>query len=168
MAIDYEGPTVLGLGRTAVPLLDGTDRDKVQRGAYTVFEDLWAKVTLVSTGGDLYRAVAAAKLLRAKGIPTRVVSMPSMRRFEEQPEEYIRSVIPWDGNPVVSFEAMSTHGWAKWSTASIGQNEFGTTVQAGAVFEHFKMTEEHISQRVQVYLEDLGSRNARLVPWKNI
>ena len=168
MALDFQGPSVLGLNRTAVPLLSGTSRHRMQRGAYVIHEDTAYKVTLISTGGDLYRAVEAAKLLKDSGVPTRVVSMPCMRRFEQQDEAYQRQILPWDGRPVVSFEAMSTHGWAKYATASIGQLTFGTTVHADAVYPHFKMTSEHIFMRVTAYLQDLGDKNAHLVPWKNI
>ena len=168
MALGFQGPSVIGLNRHAVPLLSGTSRDKMQHGAYVIHEDAAYKVTLISTGGDLYRAVEAAGLLKESGVSARVVSMPCMRRFEQQDEAYQREILPWDGRPVVSFEAMSTHGWAKYASASIGQLTFGTTVQADAVYPHFKMTSEHIFERVMVYLEDLEGKNAHLVPWKNI
>ena len=168
MALDFQGPSVLGLNRHGVPLLEGTNRQKMQRGAYVIHEDMDYQVTLVSTGGDLFRAVEAAKLLLLSGIPTQVISMPCMRRFEEQDTLYQRSVFPWDGRPVVSFEAMSTHGWAKYASASIGQQRFGTTVVADAVFPYFRLTASHIVDRVKVYLKELDGRNAFTVPWKNI
>lgn len=114
MAIDHKGPTVLGLNRGAVPLQKGTDRIKMQRGGYVIEEDADAKVTLLSTGSEVYQCVEAAKILRETGIPARIVSMPSMRRFEQQDQEYIQSVLPLDGRPVVSVEAMSMHGWGRW------------------------------------------------------
>jgi transketolase len=168
MALEFKGPTVLGLNRHSVPLQVGTNRLKMQKGAYTILEDSDYKVTLVSTGGDLSRAVDASRMLKEAGIAARVVSMPCMRRFEQQDEAYQRSVFPWDGRPVVSYEAMSTHGWAKYATASIGHNSFGTTVDAKEVYGYFKLTEKDIFERVNVYLADLGNRNAHLVPWKNI
>ena len=140
----------------------------MQRGAYVILGDTDYKLTLVSTGGDLYRAVNAAKMLTEAGTPTRVVSMPCMRKFEEQEEAYQREVFPWDGRPVVSYEAMSTHGWAKYATASIGHNSFGTTVEAQHVYPHFKLTEQDIVRRVNDYLAEIGDKNAHLVPWKNI
>ncbi len=168
LALDYKGPTVIGLNRGPVPLLEGSDRHKVFQGAYVLSGAPEALLTVVSTGGDVYRAVDAAHILNDAGIATRVVSMPSMRRFEKQSEEYIRSVIPWDGRPVVSVEAMSTHGWARWSTASIGLNRFGTTVHADAVMAHFKLTAEDIAERIQGYLGDLDGKNAQMAGWKNI
>ena len=168
MALDYKGPSIIGLNREAVPLLKGTSRHKVSRGAYVLSGTPDAHLTLISTGGDLYRVVDAARIFNEANVSTRVVSMPSMRCFEQQFSDYIRSVIPWDGRPIVSIEAMSTHGWARWSTASIGINQFGTTVHADAVMPHFKMTPEDIVERIRQYLTDLNGKNAQMAGWKNI
>ncbi|PLB50108.1 putative transketolase [Aspergillus steynii IBT 23096] len=168
MALSFDGPSIIGLNRHAVPMQSGTNRHKMQRGAYVLNKGVGYQVTLVSTGGDLFHAVEAAQLLKDCGVPTRIVSMPCMRRFEEQDEEYQRMVFPWDGRPVVSFEAMSTDGWAKYATASIGQLGFGTTVAAEAVYPHFKLTAEDVKERVLKYLDGLLGRNAHTVPWRNI
>ena len=168
MALDFKGPTVLGLNRHGVPLQPGTDRVKMQQGAYVISEDPDYKITFVSTGGDLFRAVKASELFQKAGTPTRVVSMPSMRTFEQQSAEYQLSIFPVDGRPVISYEAMSTHGWAKYATASIGHNDFGTTVDAKEVYPHFKLTEQDVFERVTAYLAALGERNPHLVPWRNI
>lgn len=114
MALDHDGPVILGLNRGAVPLQQGTDRIKMQRGAYVIVDDDYAHLTLVSTGSEVYQTVKAARLLAEGGIPTRVVSMPSMQMFEQQDQSYIDAIIPRDGRPVVSVEAMSMHGWARW------------------------------------------------------
>ncbi|KAI0395803.1 Transketolase, thiamine diphosphate binding domain-containing protein [Xylariaceae sp. FL0594] len=168
MAIEHNGPTVLGLNRGAVPLQKGTDRVKMQKGAYVVVEEPDAQVTLIATGSELYASVDAAEVLKSRGIPARVVSMPCMGRFGQQDQAYMDSVIPRDGRPVVSVEAMSMHGWGRWATASIGLNRFGTTVHADAVSEYFKLTPEHIARRVSDYVADLGGRNALLEPWRAI
>ncbi|TWU71946.1 hypothetical protein ED733_000194 [Metarhizium rileyi] len=168
MAVDYKGPTILGLNRGPVPLQGGTDRTKMQKGGYVIEENESAMVTLVSTGSEVYQTVDAAKILRERAISTRIVSMPCMRRFEEQGKEYISSVLPRDGRPVISVEAMSTHGWARWATASIGLDSFGTTVHADAVAEHFQLNAKHIARRVTEYLREIGDANAVLLPWRAI
>ena len=168
MALEYQGTSVLGLNRHDVPLLQGTDRTKAQSGAYAILEDPAAQLTLVSTGSEVHLTVEAAQILIQSGIATRVVSMPSMRRFEEQAVEYINSVLPWDRRPIVSVEAHSTHGWARWSTASIGQQDFGTCVQAAAVYEHFGFTGPQIANRVKAYLDLLSYDDAHSVPWRPI
>lgn len=105
MAVKFDGPSVFGLNRHGVPLLPGTDRFKMQRGAYTISEPAGSdyQVTLVSTGGDLFRAADAAQQLERLGIPARVVSMPCMRRFEQQDEAYQRSVfsVGWETRRVI-------------------------------------------------------------------
>ncbi|KAI9695468.1 MAG: hypothetical protein M1836_006456 [Candelina mexicana] len=167
-ALDFKGPTIIGLNRGAVPLLKGSSRHKVAQGAYVLSGHADAQLTLISTGDDLHRVVDAARILNDAEISTRVVSMPSMRLFEQQSQEYIRSVIPWDGRPIVSVEAMSTHGWARWSTASIGQNTFGTTVHADAVMGHFKLNAHGIVDRIRTYLGELNGQNAIMAGWRNI
>lgn len=63
---------------------------------------------------------------------------------------------------------MSTYGWAKWSTASIGIEGFRTCTQAELVYEHFRMKGKHLALRVEKYLKDLGNTDARSLPWKTI
>lgn len=82
-AVEHDGPTVLGLNRGAVLLQSGTDRVKMQNGAYVSEEDQDAKIALMATGSEVYHSVNAGRILRSRGVATRVVSMPSMRRFEE-------------------------------------------------------------------------------------
>ena len=168
MAIDYDGPTVIGLNSEDVPRLGGTDRDRMQKGAYILCEDRSPHVTLISTGSDCWIVVEAANMLRKESINCRIVSMPSMQRFEAQDESYIRSVLPWDGRPIVSVEAGSTLGWPKYASASIGQEEFGVSMSAGAVMNHFHLTSRHIFERIKKYLDDVGDSDVRLLPWRKI
>ena len=168
MAIEYQGPTTLGLNSEKVPLLAGTDRQRMQKGAYVLSEDRDYRVTLVATGSDVWRAVEAAKMLQVDGTPCRTVSMPSMRRFDEQDEEYIRSIFPFDTRPVVSVEVGSTLGWAKYASAGIGQDQFGISMSPDVVFDHLNLTSRHIFLRVKEYLRKLEGKDARMQRWQII
>lgn len=168
MALEYRDASIIRLKCRAVPLLKGTSRHKMSRGAYVLLGSPNAYLTLISTRGDLYRVVDAARILNEAHMPTRVVSMPSIGCFQQQSTHYIRSVVPWDGRLVVSIEAMSTHGWARWSMASIGMDRFGTTVHADAVTPRFKMTPEDLVKRIQRYLTDLDSQHAQMAGWRTI
>lgn len=168
MAINNEGPTVIGLNLVAVPRLVGSDRNKMQKGAYVLSEDPKSRVTLISTGSDAWRVAEATNMLRKENIPCRMVSMPSMQRFNAQDETYVRSVLPWDGRPVVSIEAGSTLPWPRYASASIGQEEFGVSMSAGAVMGHFRLTPRHLFERIKVYLDEVGDRDVRLMPWRKI
>lgn len=83
LAIERQGPSVLSLARQAVLLLQGTAREKTQKGAYVISENPSANVTLVSTGSEVCHSVDAAKRLRQMGYSVRVVSMPCMQKFEQ-------------------------------------------------------------------------------------
>ena len=52
------------------------------------------KMILVATGSEVSLALEGKKLLEAKGVGTRVVSMPSWELFAEQPQSYREEVLP--------------------------------------------------------------------------
>ncbi|WP_303979173.1 transketolase, partial [Streptococcus danieliae] len=71
-------PTALVLTRQNLEVQEGTDFDKVARGAYVVHETAPDFDRLViATGSEVELAVKAAKDLEADGLKVRVVSMPS-------------------------------------------------------------------------------------------
>jgi len=55
-----------------------------------------------------------------------VVSLPSWDRFEHQDDAYRASVFP-TGVPVLSVEAATTFGWARYAHRSIGIDRFGAS-----------------------------------------
>ena len=55
----------------------------------------------------------AADELKAAGIKANVVSMPSWRIFDRQPEAYRATLLPED-TPKISVEAGATLGWWKY------------------------------------------------------
>ncbi|KAK7178626.1 dihydroxyacetone synthase [Paraphaeosphaeria sporulosa] len=97
-------PSIISLARDpGLSLISCIDRHKVGRGGYVLEEKDDAEVTLVSCGSELEFAVAA-KELNAGGIRTRVISMPCIRLFEEQPEAYQDTVLS-NSKHIVSVEA---------------------------------------------------------------
>ena len=64
---------------------EGTDFDKVAKGAYVVYENTADFDTiLIATGSEVNLAVSAAKELASQGEKVRVVSMPSTDVFDKQ------------------------------------------------------------------------------------
>ena len=51
--------------------------------------------------------------------------MPCWELFEEQSDEYKESILPKSCKAIVSVEAGSTFGWAKYAHKSIGRDDFG-------------------------------------------
>jgi transketolase len=116
----------------------------LEQGAYTLVPASGdAKVILVGTGSEVALCVEAAKVLESEGIAASVVSMPSWFLFEQQTSEYQTSVFP-SGVPVLSVEAGSTFGWAKYSTAQVGIDQFGVSGPAGELFKEFGFSVENV------------------------
>ncbi len=85
------------------------------KGAYIVKKET-AKpdFTLIATGSEVSLALDVASALEKIGKAVRVVSMPCWELFEEQSDEYKRSVVGGRSGKRVSIEAGVSFGWAKW------------------------------------------------------
>src|SRR6185437_8794834 len=86
-------------------------------------------VVLIGTGSEVQVCLGAAEELKGAGINARVVSMPSFRLFDEQPESYRRELLP-EATPKVSLEAGATMGWYKYighNGIAIGLDRFGAS-----------------------------------------
>ncbi|OKL61013.1 hypothetical protein UA08_03583 [Talaromyces atroroseus] len=161
-------PTMLSLGRDPTGYVPGTDRHKVQKGAYVIVEADGAKLTLVSCGTNLHYAVAAAKLLAESGVPTRVVSAPSFDHFDQQDGNYKAAVFPLDGTPIVSVEEYVATTWARYTTASIGMTGYGYSASNASNYDRFGLDAHGIEKRVKQYLHDLNGSNARMAGWRQL
>ncbi|CAI5971619.1 unnamed protein product [Closterium sp. NIES-65] len=138
-------PTVLALSRQKLPNLPGTSIEGTEKGGYTISDNSSGKpdVILMATGSELEMAEKAAKILRDEGKGVRVVSMVCWELFEEQPEEYKKSVLPDDVRARVSVEAGSTLGWHKYvgdKGKTIGVDEFGASAPANILYEKYGIT----------------------------
>ncbi|KAF9360690.1 Transketolase [Mortierella sp. NVP85] len=141
-------PSVLALTRQDIPQLEGSSVEKTLKGGYVLQEVEGADVTLVGTGSEVSLCVETAKLLKEQGVKARVVSMPSITLFDEQPFEYRASVLI-DGVPVVSVEAMSTYGWTRYAHESIGIDVFGVSGPYKDAYKHFGLVPDAIADKVK-------------------
>ncbi len=154
------GPSLLALTRQNVPVLPSEDvyrEGNVFRGAYILKEGGNGRpaVVLLASGSEVHVALKAATLLEAEGTPARVVSFLSWERFEEQPGEYRRFVLPPSVRARVSVEAAATFGWERYvgdGGASVGINRFGASAPGGRIFQEFRITPEHVASRAKALL----------------
>ena len=82
----------------------------------------------------------------------RVVSLPCFELFDQQPREYQLATLP-DGAPIISVEAYSTVGWAKYSHEQIGINSFGASGPFKDVYKKFGITGENVAAKAQEVLK---------------
>jgi transketolase len=142
-----DGPTVLALTRQNLPQLrtNAPNDNPCAHGAYElVAAQGEAKVSLFASGSEVEIAVAAQKQLAERGIPSRVVSVPSLELLLAQPADRQKSVI---GNaPVnVAIEAAVRWGWDAVIGKDgefIGMHGFGASAPAKDLYKHFGITAE--------------------------
>jgi len=115
-----EGPTALALTRQKIPVLERTAElaaEGVRRGAYVLADPPGGEepaVALLATGSEVWVAVEAQRTLAERGVPARVVSMPSWELFARQDEAYRREVLPPGLRKRLGIEAGSPLGWHRW------------------------------------------------------
>ena len=128
-------PAALVLSRQPLATLDRSKyapASGVARGAYVLADAPEAnpEVILIATGSEVSLAVEAHERLRAEGIRSRAVSMPSWDIFEHQPQAYRESVLPPGVKARVAIEQASTFGWDRYvgtEGRTIGMKTFGAS-----------------------------------------
>jgi transketolase len=149
LVLEADGPVGLVLSRQNLPVLQGTDRAKVARGGYVVVDTPEAPdVVLVGTGSEVSVCVDAAELLAEEGIEARVVSMPSVDRFRDQPASYRDEVLP-PGVPSLAVEAAATLGWHEWVDDAIGIDRFGASAPGDEVLDKLGINPRHVAERAR-------------------
>ena len=157
-------PSVLALSRQGLPTLRTAHKNKnlTSQGAYVLADAEGSrKAILIATGSEVEIAMKARDILQAKGIGTRVVSMPCMELFAAQDESYRRKVLP--GGPVrVGIEAaVRDGGWDRWLLGERGKNGkadfvgmsgFGASAPAPRLYEEFGITAEAAVAKVEALL----------------
>ena len=148
-----DAPTALVLSRQNLPQLDGSSKEAL-KGGY-ILEDS-AKDTpdaiIIATGSEVSLAVEAKKELAAENIDVRVVSMPCMDLFEDQPDEYKDAVLPKNVTARVGVEALSEFGWGRYIGINgefVGMKSFGASAPGSQLFEHFGITKDAVVAAVK-------------------
>jgi len=141
-------PSVLCLTRQNVPHLEGSSIENALKGGYILQDAPDAKIIFAATGSEVSLCVEAAKLLKEEGIASRVVSIPCFSTFDAQGKEYRDKVLP-KGIPILSVEAGTTFGWAKYAHKSIGIDTFGMSAPAAKVFEHFGLVPTEVAKKAK-------------------
>jgi transketolase len=118
-------------------------------------------VILLATGSEVELACGAADALEAEGLPVRVISLPSLELFLEQPPEYRRRLLPGDGTPVVAVEASRAESLRRLvgdRGLVYGIDRFGASAPLEALTEHYGFTPTRLAARVREHLQELAAR----------
>ncbi|MGW0863685.1 transketolase [Streptomyces sp. NPDC002611] len=141
-------PHGLALTRQGVPTY--APNEDAAKGGYVLFEADGGEpeVVLIATGSEVHVAVEAREQLQGSGVPTRVVSMPSVEWFEQQDQGYRDSVLPPAVKARVAVEAgigLTWHRYVGDAGRIVSLEHFGASADGKVLFREFGFTAENVA-----------------------
>jgi len=154
-------PAAIALSRQPLPTFDRrkyASAAGAARGAYVMADVAGGppEIILIASGSEVSLVVAAHETLTARGIRSRVVSMPSWDVFEHQPQSYRDDVLPPTVKGRIAVEQGSVLGWDRYVGAAgriIGMKTFGASAPLKELQHKFGFEPERV---VTTALEMLG------------
>lgn len=132
------------------------DALQMQKGGYAVVDCADPDIVLVGNGSDVLLLVRSAEALKKDGINARVVSVPSIGLFMEQPASYRESLIPQgkpvfgktSGIPSTLLRVVGTQGRIS------GLESFGYSAPYKVLEQKFGFTVEATLAEIRAYLAE--------------
>ncbi|SNS23673.1 transketolase [Humidesulfovibrio mexicanus] len=152
-------PSCVFLTRQGLPVMDPKSfpamAEGVKKGGY-VLKDCGGtpELIMLASGSEVSLVLEAAEILEkeAPGRKIRVVSMPSVALFEEQPQEYKDAVLPPACRKRVAVEAGRAEGWYRYvglDGLALGLGHFGESAPAGKLAEKYGFTAPTVARKVR-------------------
>jgi len=161
-AAHCSGPVAIVLTRQKLPILAPAGQHDaaagVRAGGYILTpaaKGAKPDIIMVATGSEVHLALAAWQKLADDGVSARVVSMPSIELFQQQPASYRNRVLP-PGVPLLAVEAGLPMGWQPYlgpRIRAIGVKRFGASAPGSAVMQAYGLTVDHVYRQAQVLLQ---------------
>ncbi|MGE0312314.1 MAG: transketolase [Lautropia sp.] len=146
-----DGPAALLLSRQGLPAQqrDAAQARDIRRGGYVLSDRGNAVAVILATGSEVALAIDAQRLLDARGIAVRVVSIPSSTVFDRQARDY-REAVLGKGLPRIGVEAGVSRWWGQYGcVAALGVDRFGESAPAQQVCEHLGLSAAALATLVQ-------------------
>ena len=154
--LNNDKPSSIILSRSKCKNLDVTDQLSVKKGAYIIRKEKKKLFgIIIATGSEVSLALDIAEKLSNKGMEIRVVSMPCMELFEEQPNSYKEEILPI-GYKTFVIERSSKFGWHKYvynDKYIMGLDSFGYSGKSEDVLKKLKLDDESIYKRIEKLLK---------------
>lgn len=156
------GPTALILSRQNLPhqQRDTQQLANISKGGYVLLDcEGTPEGIILATGSEVGLAMEAAKELNSQGKRIRVVSLPCLDTFDQQPASYKQEVLPIEVTARLAVEAAHPDYWYKYVGLEgkvIGMPRFGESAPAEVLFEEFGFTQENLVSSMSQLLDDLA------------
>jgi len=147
-------PSTLFLTRQGLPILDPAEYpaivDGPRKGGYVLKDcDGTPDLILVASGSEVSLCLETAKLFKRK---VRVVSMPSSKLFDDQPESYKNEVLPPEVTARAAAEAGRTPLWHKYvglNGVVLGVDHFGASAPGKILSDKYGFTPENFARMIR-------------------
>jgi transketolase len=159
-------PTALALTRQKVPAIDRklyASAEGARRGAYILAEAESANgeqatpaLILISTGSEVSLTLEARQTLQKEGVPVRVISMPCVELFAEQPEGYRDQLLPPSITARLAVEAGVRQGWDRYVGPQgdvVCLDRFGGSAPGDVAMRELGFTVENVLKRARALLK---------------
>jgi len=147
-------PSALFLTRQGLPILDPAEypaiEDGPRKGGYVLKDcDGTPDLIIVASGSEVSLALETAKLFKRN---VRVVSMPSAKLFDAQPESYKNEVLPPEVTARAAAEAGRTDYWYKYvglGGVVLGLDHFGASAPGKTLSDKYGFTPENFAAMIR-------------------
>jgi transketolase len=147
-------PSTIFLTRQGLPVLDPAEYPAVvdgpRKGAYVLKDcEGTPELILIASGSEVSLALETAKLFKRK---VRVVSMPSAKLFDDQPESYKNEVLPLEVTARAAAEAGRTDYWYKYvglGGVVLGIDHFGASAPGATLSDKYGFTPENFAAMIR-------------------
>lgn len=155
--LELRKPAAIILGRNKVKIEEHTSSSMVINGAYIVEKEINnLEGIIITSGEELDLTMKVYDLLIEKGYGIRIVSMPSMSRFEKMSEEYQNEVLPKNVKTFV-IERSSSLSWYKYvndKKRMFTIDSFGASGNKDEVDKKFGFDVNLIEERIEKELNN--------------
>ena len=149
-------PSCLILGRDKIKILETTSISAPSKGAYIVHnEERKLDGIIIATGEEVTLALSVMKLLKEKGYDLRVISMPSIERYNLLTVEEKEELFPVGAKKFV-IEKGSSYSWYSFvykDSYLFTLDKFGTSGTKEEVDSFYGFTKEEISLKIEALLK---------------
>jgi len=147
-------PSCIFLTRQGLPVLDPAEYPAVKegprKGGYVLKDcDGTPDLILIAAGSEVSLALDTAKLFKRK---VRVVSMPSAKLFDDQPESYKNEVLPLEVTARAAAEAGRSTLWHKYVGTTgvvLGVDHFGASAPGKILSDKYGFTPENFARMIR-------------------
>lgn len=149
-------PSCLILGRDKIKILETTSISATSKGAYIAHnEERKLDGIIIATGEEVTLALSVMKLLKEKGYDLRVISMPSIERYNLLTAEEKEELFPVGAKKFV-IEKGSSYSWYSFvykDSYLFTLDKFGTSGTKEEVDSFYGFTKEEISLKIEALLK---------------